>query len=59
MKRIKDSKAQLEVWRWKEEAWKEVAHLDLGEAMRRRLMDSVRTADALQTGRHRVKHAGS
>jgi len=59
MKKTKDSKAQLEVWRWKEEAWREVEHLDLAKAMQKRLKDSVRTAGALRIGRSRAKHAGS
>lgn len=43
----KVSTAQLEVWRWKEEAGKEVAHLDVRTAIRKRLADSEATARRL------------
>lgn len=41
------SKAQLEVWEWKAEAWKEVEQLDLEAAFRKRLADSLKTVKRL------------
>jgi hypothetical protein len=45
--RISVSEAQREVWEWKEDAWGEVAHLDLAAAVRKRLHDSAKTASDL------------
>ncbi len=39
-----EARAQQEVWQWKEEAWKEVGHLDIRAAIRKRLEDSDATA---------------
>jgi hypothetical protein len=44
MKAIKESKMLLEVWRAKERAAKEVEHLDLRSAIRKRLEDSIRAS---------------
>jgi hypothetical protein len=45
---MRESKAQLEVWEWKREAWEEVKHLDLRSAIRKRLRDSASTMKQLQ-----------
>ncbi len=42
MKKTCDSKAMREVWKWKDEAYKEVAHLSLDAALKKRLDDCVR-----------------
>ena len=47
MTRARESKAQLEVWEWKEEAWREVCHLDIRSAIQKRLQDSMETAKRL------------
>ncbi|MBM3860583.1 MAG: hypothetical protein FJ395_13155 [Verrucomicrobia bacterium] len=44
---IKVSKALEEVWQWKEEAWQEVAHLPLRQALRKRMEIAERTAREL------------
>ena len=44
MKMIKESKAQLEVWKWKDIAYREVKNMDLKSAIRKRLEDSIETA---------------
>lgn len=36
-------KSLLEVWEWKDAAWKSVEHLDLDSAIRKRLSDSAET----------------
>jgi hypothetical protein len=43
----KDSQAQLLTWKLKEEAWAEVAHLPLAEALRERLRRSAESVKAL------------
>lgn len=47
MAEIKESKALLEVREWKAAAWREVAHLPLDEAIKKRLADSAKTAARL------------
>ena len=47
MNRLTESKAMLEVWKWKDECYREVAHLPLREALARRLRDSRRPAESL------------
>ena len=44
---VKVSKALEEVWQWKEEAWQEVAHLPLRQALRKRMEIAERTAREL------------
>lgn len=41
------SKALLEVWEWKESAYKEVKGFDLTSAIRKRIMDSISTTHHL------------
>jgi len=48
MKAIKESKMLVEVWRAKERAAKEVEHLDLRSAIRKRLEDSTLTSKKLR-----------
>jgi len=48
MKAIKESKMLVEVWRAKERAAKEVEHLDLRSAIRKRLEDSIRASKILR-----------
>jgi hypothetical protein len=43
----KESKAQIEVWEWKEIAYKKVENLDLKEALMARLEKSAVTAEKL------------
>jgi hypothetical protein len=43
MSKTRVSKAQREVWQWKEDAYSEVAHLDTSSAIRKRLRDAIRT----------------
>ena len=50
MSKAKVSKAQLEVWEWKTEAWKEVEQLDRKAAFRKRLLDSAETVKRLGLG---------
>jgi hypothetical protein len=45
--RVRESRAQLEVWEWKKKAWEEVKHLDLKSAIRKRLRDSAKTVTRL------------
>jgi hypothetical protein len=47
MKKIEESKALLEVWDWKESAYRKVAHLDLDAALKKRLADCIQTAKEL------------
>lgn len=48
MKKTEESKALREVWEWKDQAYREVAHLDLASALRKRLEDSMRNARNLK-----------
>jgi hypothetical protein len=43
----KDSKALREVWEWKEKAYKEVEHLTIDQALKKRLKDSLQTVHQL------------
>ena len=47
MNKLKESKALLEVWKWKDQCYREVAHLPLNAALARRMKDSKRTAESL------------
>ena len=47
MTSMKESKALIEVRKWKAEAWREVAHLPFREAVRKRLADSSKVAEGL------------
>jgi hypothetical protein len=47
MKRTRTSKAQKDVWKWKETAYLEVKDMDLTDAIRDRIRTSARTAEAL------------
>jgi hypothetical protein len=47
MKKIKDAKALREVWEWKEKAYREVEGLELDEALKRRIQDSLETSRKL------------
>lgn len=47
MNKLKTSKALLEVWAWKDECYRDVAHLSLEAGLARRLRDSRRAADSL------------
>ncbi|OGV66442.1 MAG: hypothetical protein A2283_06890 [Lentisphaerae bacterium RIFOXYA12_FULL_48_11] len=47
MNKLKTSKALLEVWAWKDECYRDVAHLSLEAGLDRRLRDSRRAADSL------------
>jgi len=42
--KIKESKAQIEVWEWKDKAAKDVENLDIKSAIRKRLEDSVKNS---------------
>ena len=44
MNKYRMSKSLEDVFEWKEECWREVAHLPLREAIRKRLRDSARVA---------------
>jgi len=55
-----ESKALTEVWEWKEAAYREVEHLDIREALRIRLYDSIATVkklgfDTTHPAEHAVK----
>ena len=54
MSEIKESQAQLLTWALKDEAWAEVAHLPLEEALRERRRRSAETVRALGL-EHRVR----
>lgn len=41
------SNAQIEVWEWKNAAWKDVEHLDLRDALLKRLENSAETCRIL------------
>lgn len=43
----KESKSMLEVLEWKEEAYREVEHLDLKKALKNRILKSVDTTNKL------------
>ncbi|MCX7046066.1 MAG: hypothetical protein NTX50_11350 [Candidatus Sumerlaeota bacterium] len=47
IKKIKESQALLDVWKLKENAYKKVAHLEIGAAIEKRLRDSIETAKKL------------
>ncbi|KJH69345.1 hypothetical protein [Aliterella atlantica] len=47
MKSAPESKAMLDVREWKEQAWREVAHLPLREAIRESLRRSQATSEKL------------
>ena len=49
--KVRESKAQTEVWKWKAQAWAEVRHLDVKSAIRKRLKDAASTAKRLQSKR--------
>ena len=38
-----EPKALCEVWEWKEKAYKDVEHMPIGEAVKKRLEDSLQT----------------
>jgi predicted XRE-type DNA-binding protein len=40
----KESKSLLEVWEWKEKAFKEVENLELKQALKERIKNSILTA---------------
>jgi hypothetical protein len=42
MKKV-DSYAMHEVWEWKDKAYKEVEHLPINKAIRKRLEDSIKS----------------
>ena len=42
--KINDSKSLLEVWNWKEKAFKEVENMDLKDALKKRIDDSISLA---------------
>lgn len=41
------SKAMTEVWEWKEIAYQEVKNLSIKDALRKRIEDSIKTAESL------------
>lgn len=47
MKKIKTSKSLMEVWEWKEDAFKEVMNLDIDVAIKKRLETSLKTTKAM------------
>jgi hypothetical protein len=47
-RKTKESKALNEIWEWKENAYRKVAHLDLDEALNKRLDDSIKTVKRLR-----------
>ena len=44
MKKIKASRSLVEVWEWKEDAFKEVMNLDIDTAIKKRLETSLKTS---------------
>ncbi len=55
MKKMIDSKAMLEVWKWKEEAANEVKDLPLKKALLKRLHDSESVSNKLGLKSVRIK----
>ncbi|MBX7257745.1 MAG: hypothetical protein K1Y02_15395 [Candidatus Hydrogenedentes bacterium] len=55
MKRVKESKALLEVRDWKTQASSEVAHMPVKEALRKRLRDSAESAERAGFPRRRSR----
>jgi hypothetical protein len=55
MNKIKESKSMVEVWKWKEEAYKEVEHLDTKSAALKRLKDSAETVKNIKIKFRNVK----
>lgn len=47
MRKSKISKAQIEVWEWKELAFEEVSHLPIRDALRKRILDSMESVEKL------------
>jgi len=43
----KESKSLLEVWEWKEKAFKEVENLELKQALKERIKSSIRTSQKI------------
>ena len=47
MKKIKTSRSLMEVWEWKDDAYKEVMNLDIDVAIKKRLETSLETTKAM------------
>lgn len=47
MKKIKASRSLMDVWEWKDDAYKEVMNLDIDIAIKKRLETSLKTTKAL------------
>lgn len=58
MSRLKVSKALLEVWEWKDQCYREVAHLPRREALQLLLSNAERTARRLNLGLKRAAPSG-